>query len=385
MEEDSILLKQDDGAQQHRAPAGAGFPHGRHLVAQDGFGSNPGNLAMFKYVPDGLPAQAPLVVILHGCGQKATGYDVGTGWSELADRWGFALLLPEQQPANNRGGCFNWFEPGDVERDRGEVGSIRQMVERMRIDHDIDPAHIFVTGLSAGGAMAVALLATYPEVFAGGGIIAGLPYKSASGMPDAFMTMLRGKTRPPAEWGDLVRGATDHQGPWPRISIWQGDADRTVSPVNAVELAKQWANVHGISGPAVEDRINGHRRTTLHNADGATVVELYTIAGMSHGAPIDPGDAEDQIGTEGPFLLSVGIASTWHIARFWGLGPETAAPETAIPAAEEAVETAEPVEIETVSPAEPVPAFSYHPLAKPDKPGLVKRLWRALKGIVSSR
>src|SRR5688500_4913085 len=108
---DYILLKQDDGAQRHGVPKRAKFPQDRHLTAQHDFGSNPGNLAMLKYVPDNLPAQAPLVVILHGCGQKAAGYDIGAGWSELADRWGFALLLPEQQMSNNVGGCFNWFDP----------------------------------------------------------------------------------------------------------------------------------------------------------------------------------------------------------------------------------------------------------------------------------
>ena len=87
---------------------------------------------MFAYVPADLPPRAPLVVVLHGCTQTAGGYDAGTGWSTLAERFGFALLLPEQKRANNPNTCFTWFSPGDTTRDRGEALSIRQMIEQGR-------------------------------------------------------------------------------------------------------------------------------------------------------------------------------------------------------------------------------------------------------------
>ena len=85
------------------------------------FGSNPGNLRMHVYVPDGVNQSPPLVVALHGCTQTANSYDQGTGWSHLADRLGFILLFPEQQPANNPKNCFTWFLPGDTARDSGEA------------------------------------------------------------------------------------------------------------------------------------------------------------------------------------------------------------------------------------------------------------------------
>src|SRR5918994_3299526 len=96
-----------------------------------GFGSNPGNLRMLSYVPEGLPAGVPLVVVLHGCTQTAIGYGLGSGWLMLAEELGFALLLPEQRRVNNRNGCFNWFKPDDIERDRGEAQSIVQMIDHM--------------------------------------------------------------------------------------------------------------------------------------------------------------------------------------------------------------------------------------------------------------
>src|SRR5260370_26149 len=103
----------------------------RPLVETPGLGSHPGGLRMFSFVPGNLQRAPGLVVVLHGCGQTAAGYDLGAGWSTLAKRYGFALLMPQQQPTNNVNGCFNWFNPEDTTRERGEACSIRQMITRM--------------------------------------------------------------------------------------------------------------------------------------------------------------------------------------------------------------------------------------------------------------
>lgn len=85
------------------------------LTEWAGFGSNPGALRAYRYRPEGLEPGAPLVVVLHGCTQSAAAYDLGSGWSRLADRHGFALLFPEQQRANNANLCFNCFRPFELE------------------------------------------------------------------------------------------------------------------------------------------------------------------------------------------------------------------------------------------------------------------------------
>ena len=290
------------------------------LVEVRGFGSNPGQLRMLTYVPDALPPAAPLVVVLHGCTQTAASFDKGTGWSTLADRFGFALLLPEQHWSNNPLRCFNWFRPEDTSRNSGEVLSIKQMVDRMIADHRLDHRQVFVTGLSSGGAMTSAMLATYPDVFAGGAILSGVPYRTAEGMQEAFESIFQGRSRRPREWGDLVRSASSHRGPWPKVSVWHGDADAAVKPSNADEIVKQWTDVHGLaSKPPIEKTVDGHPHRVWHGADGAHLVESFTIAGMSHGAAVSTGDQPHQCGTAAPFFNDVGISSAHHIARFWGL------------------------------------------------------------------
>ena len=197
------------------------------------FGSNPGNLRMLTYVPPLLPTRAPLVVVLHGCLQTARDYDEGSGWSLLARRHGFAPCVCRAVPDNNPNRCFNWFQPHDARRGSGEALSIRQMITRMRRSHSIDPERIFITGLSAGGAMASVMLATYPEVFSGGGIIAGLPYGAASCLRQVVTAMKKPQAHTAQQWGDLVRSASSHTGPRPTVSIWHGTADRTVAAANA--------------------------------------------------------------------------------------------------------------------------------------------------------
>ncbi len=309
------LINGFEGLGRNRRP-GPASP----LIETTGFGSNPGALRMFSYVPENRQQPPALVVVLHGCGQTAASYDLGAGWSTLAKHYGFALLMPEQQPSNNSRGCFNWFNPDDTARDHGEACSIRQMVARMVGDVGVDQGRIFVTGLSAGGAMTSVMLATYPEVFAGGAIIAGLPFGVASNVREALSGMFQSPSHPASELGDLVRNASSHKGPWPKLSVWHGSADRTVNPANADEIVKQWLDVHGLpSAPMSEGTVDGYPRQIWWNADGETVIESYTITDMAHGTPLGTADNDERYGAQGAFLIEAGISSSYHIANFFGL------------------------------------------------------------------
>jgi poly(hydroxyalkanoate) depolymerase family esterase len=298
----------------------ARLPARSPLVEVREFGSNPGNLRMFAFVPAPLQQPRALVVVLHGCGQTAAGYDLGAGWSTLAKHYGFALLMPEQQFANNANGCFNWFNPDDTARGQGEAASIQQMIARISADHGIDPRRVFVTGLSAGGAMTSVMLATYPEIFAAGAVIAGLPFGVASNMREALTGMRGWRARSPQELGDLVRKASHHRGKWPKLSVWHGSVDVIINPANADEIVKQWLDVHDLPpAPMSEGIVNGHPHRVWWNADGETMVESYIITDMAHGTPLGLADNDNRYGTEGAFLIEAGISSSWLIAKFFGL------------------------------------------------------------------
>ncbi|MCT8002392.1 PHB depolymerase family esterase [Sphingomonas sanguinis] len=292
------------------------------LTPIDDFGQNPGALRGYLHIPHGLPTHAPLVVVLHGCTQTAGSYDHGAGWSTLADRFGFALLFPEQQRANNPNLCFNWFVPEDTRRGSGEVGSIREMIIAAVGRYELDPARVFVTGLSAGGAMTSAMLACHPELFAGGAIIAGLPFDTAHSVPEALERM-RGRGHDRATLSDRVRKAAAHGGPWPTVSIWHGTADPTVDAVNAGLIVDQWRGIHGVGEPDITERIDSHSRRTWHNQDGRVVIEEYMVTGMGHGTPLAT-DGDEACGVPGPHMLPVGLSSTYRIAAAWGIVPAAA-------------------------------------------------------------
>ncbi|MBN9033870.1 MAG: hypothetical protein BGO05_28005 [Rhizobiales bacterium 63-7] len=294
-----------------------GAPSGSRLQKLEGFGSNPGALGAWYHMPDQLPETPALVVVLHGCTQTAAGYDNGSGWSALADDYGFAVLFPEQVRANNPNLCFNWFNPGDTRRDQGEVMSIRQMIAAMVSRCGIDKRRIHITGLSAGGAMANAMLACYPDVFAGGAIIAGLPHAIASTVPEAFDRM-RGHGLPDTDSLQAsLRAASRHDGPWPAVSVWHGTSDKTVVPENAAAIVAQWRGVHALSDhPDSSGIIDRHSRSVWRDANGADAIELHLITDMGHGTPIDTASG---YGGRAPFMLDIGISSTEQIARSWGL------------------------------------------------------------------
>ena len=311
-------------------------------------GSNPGKLHMLGYVPDTVPPRAPLVVVLHGCTQTAGGFDDASGWSTLADQHGFALLYPEQVRANNVNGCFNWFEPGDTARGSGEVASIAAAVAEMVREHDLDPARVFVTGLSAGGAMAATLLATYPDVFAGGAICAGLAHGSADTVSAAMSAMRMPPESDAQALGDRVRDASTFTGPWPRVVIWHGTADTTVSVANGDALAAQWCDVHGLE--ASKPVISGSSRDSVRrwrSASGVVQVELHRLDGMGHGTPIAAGKHNAHAA---PFMLDVGIDSPSAACAFWGIADAAAKVTPLRPRAAEAVRAA-PARVAPVRPA----------------------------------
>jgi poly(hydroxyalkanoate) depolymerase family esterase len=311
---------------------------GAALTSVTSFGSNPGALAMYEYVPAGLAAGRPLVVVMHGCTQTAASME-NAGWNQLADQYKFAVVYPEQQTANNPVRCFNWAgEYGDTAnlvRGQGENASVMAMIDHAVAAHASNPSRIYVVGFSAGAAMAAVMAATWPEKLAGVAIMAGLPYRCATSVSGAYSCQSPGVTKTAAQWGDLVRGS--HAGPYPKIQIWHGSSDTTVVPANETELIKQWTNVLGTDETADETETIGATTRTAYKLGSTVVVEAYKVTGMSHAVAVGTDPAGPCTGTAGSYFENKGICSTLRAAQFFGLtggggtgGADTTAPTVAI-------------------------------------------------------
>lgn len=284
------------------------------------FGTNPGNLNMYSYVPTGIVGKAPLVVVMHGCTQNATTVATQSGWNTMADRHKFFVVYPEQNAANNSSTCFNWFLQGDENRNQGEAYSIKQMVDYMKAHYNIDTTQIFATGLSAGACMTNVMLACYPDIFKAGAVMAGAPYKAGSSALYGYTT-----APTPQAWGDSIKtGYPAYTGTYPKVAVFQGSADFVVSPSNETEIMKQWTNVHSAdqTADASVSSFNGNAyvtKNTYNDNNGNEVVETYTLSGMGHAIALDTGTCYQQCGATGTYALEVYFSSTFWAAYFFNI------------------------------------------------------------------
>lgn len=260
--------------------------------------SSAGTRTYYLHTPKGVrrTTKVPLVVALHGCDQSARQFADSTRLNALADRHGFAVAYPEQSRLVNGQRCWSWYRPEHQTRHRGEPAIIAGIVHRLvseRTRWRIDPGRVYVTGISAGGGMAMVLGATYPDVFAAVGTHSAPPYRSATGSARAFAAMQgQALAPPPPAAGD---------GALPPLIAFQGTMDRTVRRVNARRLAEQWiAWYDGPQlGPVRSRRTLPAKPFTRSGTRGYTVshwsagrrrlLEVWEVDGLGHawcgGAP----------------------------------------------------------------------------------------------------
>lgn len=300
---------------------------GQKLQTVKNFGANPGRLKMYIYNPPGLSANAhaPLVVVLHGCTQNAKIVAKQTDWNKLAATYGFRVLYAQQRIINNPCGCFNFYRPKDIDKNKGEDYSIEQMTEYMINHYNADTANIYITGLSAGAAMAVVEMADYPQLFKAGAIFAGGAYKTGTNIFSAMAGMYGFISMSPEHWASLVKAQNPaYNGAWPRVIVYHGNADLVVNPRNAKQIVKQWTSLHNISPHPTQTikhfaQVPALEKNIYSNADGMPWVIYYKMRHMGHALPVYPGHCEQKGGHMVPFSANKKYFSTYWTAIDFGL------------------------------------------------------------------
>lgn len=260
-----------------------------------------GNRPYFVYTPVNYQVRTavPLLVMLHGCTQTALDFATGTSMNLLAEQYGFIVLYPQQTSMSNQNLCWNWFTPANQYRGSGEPASIVGMIQAIQQDTThwtIDPSHIYVAGLSAGGAMAVILGVTYPDLFAAIGVHSGLEYQAATNVSSGLKAMRRGGPDP-LQQGRVAYNAMNSFSRIVPTIVFHGTNDGVAAPINGDQVIQQWMQTDQLASngsytadftqpasvtPGQVPNGRSYTTTTWNATNGDEVQSYWKIARMKH-------------------------------------------------------------------------------------------------------
>jgi poly(hydroxyalkanoate) depolymerase family esterase len=210
-----------------------------------------------------------LLVMLHGCTQNSADFAAGTRMNELAEVEGMLVVYPDQTTSANSTGCWNWFSPRDQVHGSGEPSIIAGITLEIMVKYSVNPKRVFIGGLSAGGAMAVVMGQTYPNLYEAVGVHSGLPYRAANDVISAFAAM-RGESR------------NQNRQLKPRVIVFHGDADKTVHPSNAIAITTFGKNRRSQTISGVSPDGTKYTRTTVVDENNMLLSEHWLLHGIGH-------------------------------------------------------------------------------------------------------
>lgn len=282
------------------------------------------------YVPSGYQGQrVPLIVMLHGCTQNADDFAVGTKMNAIAERETFLVLYPEQPSTANSSKCWNWYEPANQERGKGEPSIIAGATKEVVASHRVAADRVYVAGMSAGGAMSDIVGAAYPDLYAAAGIHSGLEYKAASDLATALVAMETGGPDPDRQGHLAFLSAGAAARVLPTI-VFHGDLDTTVNVANGNQALSQWAQTNDYADDGADDdsitdgpadvaqgqETGGYAYTTSVYSDqkGEPLMERWIVHGMRH--------AWSGGSAEGSYTDPKGPDASEEMIRFFELHPK---------------------------------------------------------------
>tara|TARA_B100000809_G_scaffold131230_2_gene129038 strand:+ start:18178 stop:19062 length:885 start_codon:yes stop_codon:yes gene_type:complete len=275
----------------------------RDLTQVANFGKNKGNLKMFQYIPANLNHSnpIPLVIVAHGCTQSAKLIANETGWNKLADSLNFIVIYPEQKQLNNVAKCYNFYLGFKAKKDKGEVASIKQMIDFSFKTRNIDSTKIFITGFSAGGGISNAMLNAYPNLFNAGVLFAA-----------------------PSNLFKMNKETAEHQ---PKIAIIQGDKDMVVPKGNANRILKQWIEKNQFTDSAfviTKEYLNHPLLTSkeFFNTKNELKITLLSVKDLKHKVMISPGKPIERGGEIDFHTVDLNFHSTYWAAQFFELAKD---------------------------------------------------------------
>lgn len=258
-----------------------------------------GQRAYKLWVPDGYSGNQalPLVLMLHGCTQNPDDFAAGTRMNTLANTQKFLAVYPDQPREANANKCWNWFELASQGRGAGEPALLAEVVRSVKAAYNVKSNRVYVAGMSAGGAMAIVMGATYPDVFAAVGVGAGLEYQAGTDLSAALLAQVQGGPDPDRQGAAAYAAMGAYKSRVP-VVVFHGTSDATVAPVNAEQVIRQWVQTNDLVDDGVDNdslsnllvqeqpgTVPGGRsylRTSSTDAQGRTVFERWMVTGMTH-------------------------------------------------------------------------------------------------------
>jgi poly(hydroxyalkanoate) depolymerase family esterase len=244
-----------------------------------------------------------LVVMLHGCTQSPDDFAAGTRMNQLAEEQNFLVAYPAQDPAANASKCWNWFRPGDQQRDRGEPSLIAGITREVMLSFPVQPGRVYAAGLSAGGAAAAIMGSAYPDLYAAIGVHSGLACGAATDVQTALAAMRRGSQTE----------TKLHSGSEPAVPaiVFHGDGDTTVNPINGDQVIAQLKGAAKLRTTVTRGEIRGvsYIRRVQTEECGRAVLEQWVLLGAGH--------AWSGGSTEGSYTEPRGPEASREMIRFF--------------------------------------------------------------------